>query len=141
MIEILLCMLLTCEAPAPEPDLPPVREAGSATWYGDGNYHGSIRADGEEFVPEEVGCAHRSIPLGSEIYVCHAGTTDCIVCPVNDRGPYWALDDDGAGYVTLSAGDGEYRDILDLSTGAVEALNNGQPATLEVEVRYDHDAL
>lgn len=93
---------------------------GLATWYGAGNYHGDVRADGETFDPSEIGCAHRSIPLGTPVIVS-AGDRS-IVCPINDRGPYAVDGPDGFCNNAREDCDGEYRAVLDLSRGAAKEL-------------------
>ena len=118
--------------------MPPIQETGLATWYGAGNYHGDVRADGQEFNPLEVGCAHRTIPLGTEIVV-EAQDGAVLVCEVNDRGPYWAIDDRGRGFVkTDLEAPGEYRGPLDLSLGAARELFGveGRPPNGIVNIRY-----
>jgi rare lipoprotein A len=57
-----------------------------ASWYGPG-LAGTPTASGEPFRPEEHTAAHRTIPMGTELTVCHEG---CVDVRVNDRGPHGA---------------------------------------------------
>jgi len=128
MIQYLLYWLIGSWAVCP---LAEVQQTGWATWYGDGNYHGAVRADGEDFDPKEIGCAHRSIPLGTEIIVEAADSGRMITCEVNDRGPY-AVDDPTSDRGWCNAaidGDctGEPRAILDLSLAAARELWGTEP--------------
>ena len=77
------------ELPGVQP--PPARECGTATEYGYGTrWHGNITASGEQLEPrEEATCAHRTLPLGTVIYV--ETDSEGGWCRVNDRGPYMAL--------------------------------------------------
>ena len=134
MIYWLLASLAVCP-------LADVQQTGWATWYGDGNYHGAVRADGEAFDPGEIGCAHRSIPLGTEIVVEAKDTGRMITCEINDRGPYGMIGPDGS---WCNGGvedcEGEYRGILDLSLAAARKLWNtgddGRPPNGDVILRY-----
>lgn len=69
-----------------------------------GSESGSRRADNRPFRPAELGCAHRTRPLGSSVTVTDLRTGRSIRCPINDRGPYVA------------------GRCLDLSFGAARAL-------------------
>ena len=62
-----------------------------------------ITASGEKFKPNGLTAAHRTLPLGTRLRVCHRGR--CVVCRVNDRGP--------AGWTGRS---------LDLAAGTARAI-------------------
>ena len=137
MIYWLLASLTVCP-------LAEAQQTGWATWYGDGNYHGAVRADGGDFDPDEIGCAHRSIPLGTEIIVEARDTGRMITCEINDRGPY-AVDDPASdrGWCNAATEDdctGEPRAVLDLSLAAARELwNTGDdeyPPNGDVILRY-----
>ena len=141
MIHHLLYGLLGSLAVCPLAD---VQQTGWATWYGDGNYHGAVRADGDTFDPDEIGCAHRSIPLGTEIIVEAKDSGRMITCEINDRGPY-AVDDPTSdrGWCNALLDDdcvGEPRAVLDLSLAAARELwNTGDdehPPNGDVILRY-----
>lgn len=125
---------------------PPAQEVGWATWYGDGWGHGAVRADGAPFDPGEVGCAHRTIPLGTEVVVEAKSTGRRIVCEINDRGPY-AVDDPGSegGWCNGLLDDecvGEPRAILDLSLAAARLLwdsGGDRPPNGDVILRYQKE--
>ncbi len=55
-----------------------------ASWYGPG-LAGNHTASGEPFRPDDHTAAHRTIPMGTELTVCHEG---CVDVRVNDRGPH-----------------------------------------------------
>ena len=57
-----------------------------ASWYGPG-LAGNPTASGERFNPGDFTAAHRTIPMGSKLTVCHEG---CVDVRVNDRGPHLA---------------------------------------------------
>lgn len=64
----------------------PARAEGvTASWYG-AAHHGKRTALGERFDMRARTCAHRSLPFGTRLEVCRNGR--CVVCRVNDRGPY-----------------------------------------------------
>lgn len=46
---------------------------------------GQQTASGEYFKPLGLTAAHRSLPFGTRLKVCHSG---CVVVRVNDRGPH-----------------------------------------------------
>ena len=59
-------------------------EAGVASWYGEA-FHGKDTANGESFDLNAMTAAHRRLPFGTQIRVCHSG---CVTVRVNDRGPW-----------------------------------------------------
>jgi rare lipoprotein A len=52
-----------------------------ASWYGSPQ----PTASGERFNPNAMTAAHRTLPFGTRVEVCHRG---CVVVRINDRGPY-----------------------------------------------------
>jgi rare lipoprotein A len=57
-----------------------------ASVYGGADGHcGSRTANGERVNCAEMTAAHRTLPLGSRVKVCHRG---CVVVRINDRGPF-----------------------------------------------------
>jgi len=60
-------------------------ETGIASWYGAES--GSRRADGKRFDPEDIVCAHRSLPFGTMVLVTDLKSGRRIRCPIRDRGP------------------------------------------------------
>jgi rare lipoprotein A len=48
---------------------------------------GSRTASGERMNCAALTAAHRTLPIGSRVKVCHAG---CVVVRINDRGPFVA---------------------------------------------------
>lgn len=49
---------------------------------------GSMKADGTSYDPEELGVAHRDLPLGTVVSIYNPDTDLEVIAPVNDRGPY-----------------------------------------------------
>jgi rare lipoprotein A len=94
-------------AGGPAPDIPKgfsstgVAFEGIASWYGPG-FEGNPTASGQIFDSSLFTAASRDLPLGTWLYVTHAGRG--VVVLVNDRGPY--IDDR----------------VLDLSRAAAEEL-------------------
>jgi rare lipoprotein A len=58
----------------------------TASWYGPG-LAGNPTANGERFDPGAHTAAHRTLPMGTRLTVCHEG---CVDVRVNDRGPHIA---------------------------------------------------
>jgi rare lipoprotein A len=67
-------------------------------------WSGGPTSDGKRVRPTEMACAHRTLPLGTVIYVTHERTKRSILVTVRDRGPY------------------NRGRILDLTPGAASAL-------------------
>jgi rare lipoprotein A len=70
------------------------------SWYGPG-FHGNLTANGERFNQNGLTAAHKTLPFGTRLRVCHQR---CAVVRVNDRGPYHG------------------GRVLDLSKGAADAI-------------------
>jgi rare lipoprotein A len=62
-------------------------ETGAASWYGD-ELRGRKTASGENFDPDGITAAHRTLPLSSYVEVTSLDTGKTILVRVNDRGPY-----------------------------------------------------
>lgn len=77
-----------------------------ASWYGPG-FYGNTTACGQEYTPEILGVAHRTLPCGTPVRITSpAGKT--LVVPVIDRGPFIAgrsLDLSNATRAALSCSD------------------------------------
>lgn len=66
------------------------KETGEASWYG-GNgdgFSGKPTASGELFNPEDLTCAHRTLPLGTYLEVENLDNGKRVIVKVNDRGPF-----------------------------------------------------
>jgi rare lipoprotein A len=60
--------------------------AETASVYGAGDGHcGTPTASGEKVDCGALTAAHRSLPFGTKVKVCHKG---CVVVRINDRGPF-----------------------------------------------------
>jgi peptidoglycan lytic transglycosylase len=88
--------------------------AEMASVYGGRDGHcGSRTANGERVNCAAMTAAHRRLPFGTRVRVCHSG---CVIVRINDRGPFVrgrdidlspaaarAIGLDSLGHVTLSA--------------------------------------
>jgi rare lipoprotein A len=62
-----------------------------ASHYGIGDgYGGRKTANGERMNVRALTAAHRSLPFGTRVRVCHARSRGgrCVIVRINDRGPY-----------------------------------------------------
>lgn len=84
----------------PSPFVPPVQgsfppsqsspetvQTGVASWYGP-RFHGKRTANGETYNQYALTAAHRTFPLGSQVFVTNLRTKQSVVVRINDRGPY-----------------------------------------------------
>ena len=85
----------------------------ASVYGGRGGYCGSRTANGERVNCYAMTAAHRKLPFGTRVRVCHNG---CVIVRINDRGPFVrgrdidlspaaakAIGLDDIGHVTLSA--------------------------------------
>jgi rare lipoprotein A (peptidoglycan hydrolase) len=57
-----------------------------ASWYAPGLDHvGHRTASGEYFTGNEMTAAHKTLPFGTMVTLCHSG---CVTVKINDRGPF-----------------------------------------------------
>jgi rare lipoprotein A len=70
-------------------------------------------ASGEQFDPDALTAAHRSLPLGSRVRVTNVDNGESVVVRINDRGPY-------AGGRCLDLSRAAFDDISSLSAGVIE---------------------
>lgn len=99
----------TTESPTQQQQPPPQESLRTRIARGIASfYHRSLAgqptASGEPYDPHDRTCAHRTLPLGTEVVVKLVRTGATATCRINDRGPFV---------------DGR---ILDLSEGMAEAL-------------------
>ena len=85
----LITFLLTCFL---SPFGPSIGEQGMVSYYGLGNWHGDITANGERFNPKGQTCAHKQYEFGAILIVYSYDTGIVTYCRVNDRGPYDIVD-------------------------------------------------
>ena len=84
----------------------------ASVYGGPDGYCGSRTANGERVNCSAMTAAHRRLPFGTRVRVCHSG---CVTVRINDRGPWVrgrdidlspaaarAIGLDGTGHVTLS---------------------------------------
>lgn len=83
-----------------------------ASHYGVGDGYGGKRtASGERMNPHAMTAAHRTLPFGTRVRVCHRG---CVTVRINDRGPFVK------------------GRCIDLSYGAARAIGMGGTARVTV---------
>jgi len=82
-----------------------------ASFYGHGEKLSAYTASGQRFNPHAMTAAHKTLPFGTHLRVCHHG---CVTVVVNDRGPFVR---------------GRQ---LDLSYGAARAIGMGSTSTVHV---------
>lgn len=61
-------------------------QLGVASWYGK-FFEGRTTASGVPFNPNQLTCAHRTLPLGSVLRVTNLQNNKSVIVTVNDRGP------------------------------------------------------
>ena len=83
-----------------------------ASYYGHGERLAKHTASGAVFNPHGHTAAHKTLPFGTVLRVCHRG---CVNVTVNDRGPFVR---------------GRH---LDLSYGAARAIHMGSTSSVTVE--------
>lgn len=83
-----------------------------ASFYGHGERLSRHTASGAVFNPHGYTAAHRTLPFGTHLRVCHHGCTTVVV---NDRGPFVR------------------GRSLDLSYGAARAIGMGSTSSISVE--------
>ncbi len=82
-----------------------------ASFYGHGEKLSAYTASGQRFNPHAMTAAHKTLPFGTHLRVCHHG---CVTVVVNDRGPFVR---------------GRQ---LDLSYGAARAIGMGSTSSVHV---------
>ena len=83
-----------------------------ASFYGHGERLANHTASGAVFNPNAHTAAHKTLPFGTPLRVCHRG---CVTVVINDRGPFVR---------------GRH---LDLSYGAARAIGMGSTSRVTVE--------
>lgn len=70
----------------PKPTAPKVVDSGTcgASFYAEGQ----LTANGENFDPEAMTAAHRTLPFGTRVRVTNPDTGAAITVRINDRGPF-----------------------------------------------------
>ncbi len=126
------------EVEVPQVEAPPVQQVGVASWYGDGQWHGDITANGEPFRPNDYTCAHRWLPFNTLVMVENMSNDQRTWCRINDRGPYDVYQDkQGVWQVSTGAPvSKEWRAILDVSSATAESLDMKHAGLQRVRVRY-----
>lgn len=121
----------------PKVEEPPVQQVGTASWYGAGVWHGDVTANGENFDPGDLTCAHRKLPFDTVILVENLANGRRAWCRVNDRGPYEVEEVEGQYVVRKRAReDGSRRGIVDLSVAMARKLRMKEAGLQTVYLRY-----
>ena len=58
------------------------------SWYGS-NFHGRKTASGEIFDQNGYTAAHKTLPLGTYLFLTNPENRQWVTVRINDRGPYW----------------------------------------------------
>jgi rare lipoprotein A len=90
-------------------------QIGKASWYGQ-EFARRRTASGEEFDPQDLTGAHRTLPLGSKVRVTNLRNGRSVLVTINDRGPY------------------RYRRAIDLSYGAARVLGMIHRGVVKVRI-------
>ena len=80
-------LFAACLDPSAAIAQPSYEATGQASWYGD-ELRGQPTANGEEFNPDGVTAAHKTLPMLSYVEVTALDTGRTILVRINDRGPY-----------------------------------------------------
>ena len=83
-----------------------------ASYYGAGEKLSAYTASGARFNPHAMAAAHKTLPFGTVLRVCHRG---CVNVTINDRGPF------------------VHGRSLDLTYGAARAIHLGPTASVSVQ--------
>lgn len=94
-------------------------EEGKATYYSKSCTRKT--ASGERMNPNEMTCAHKTLPFGTKLKVTNKNNGKSVVVKVNDRGPF-----------------GKGR-IVDLSWGAAKLLNMLKAGVVPVVIEVIKD--
>jgi rare lipoprotein A (peptidoglycan hydrolase) len=121
----------------PQIQVPPVQQVGVASWYGNGAWHGSITANGEDFDPSRFTCAHRRLPFNTVVLIENPANGRRVWCRINDRGPYGLKTPSGVWTFKVSSSrDENWRGILDMSVATAQELGTIQVGLQKVYLRY-----
>jgi rare lipoprotein A len=90
-------------------------EIGLASYYNDA-LEGNLTASGEIFSQDSLTAAHKTLPLGSKVFVTNIINEKSIWVTINDRGPFVK------------------NRILDLSKRAADSLDMIKPGIISVKV-------
>jgi rare lipoprotein A len=85
----------------PQPQIVAI-QTGQASWYG--REGGPMTANGEQYNPNGLTAAHRTLPFGTKVRVISLKTGKSTIVRINDRGPFRS------------------RRIIDVSAGAAAAI-------------------
>jgi rare lipoprotein A len=113
---VLICAgLLSRPVPCLADPTPETPQVGQASWYGE-EFARRRTASGEQFDPQGITGAHRTLPLGSRVRVTNLHNGRSVLVTINDRGPY------------------RYRRAIDLSYGAARILGMVRRGVAQVRI-------
>lgn len=102
-------------------------ERGYATRFGSKDdllTGGTMACTGKRMQPNDLICAHRTLPCGTVVLVQSVRTQRWSTCVVADRGPYGATLPNGEIVLKVKATDeGVWRTLIDLSPAVAQALD------------------
>ena len=104
-------------------------QEGKASYYGEGNWHGSVMANGEQFDPYEKVCAHRQLPFGTKLAIVNKNNNRMAFCIVKDRGPFDIVDNKPV--VDLNS---KYERVLDTSIAVANELRMREEGIVNVSI-------
>ncbi len=85
---------------------------------------GTMACTGKKMGPDDLVCAHRSLPCGTRVVVHSLRTKKVASCVVVDRGPYGATLPNGEIILKVRASEeGTWRGLIDLSPAVARALS------------------
>jgi hypothetical protein len=108
-----------------------VAEKGLATRFGDPGdplTGAHLYCTHQKLSPEQLACAHRTLPCGSVVLLHNPRTSKFAVCEVLDRGPFGAILPNGEWGLKIRPDEpGTWRGIIDLAPAVADALDfNGR---------------
>ena len=104
-------------------------ETGTASYYGPG-FHGRKTANGETYDQWGMTAAHKTLPLGSHVYVTNQRSGKTVKVRINDRGPFV-----GGRIIDLSTHVAEVLGISGLGQVRVRTASAGAPSEEKSEKR------
>ncbi|MEO6951705.1 MAG: septal ring lytic transglycosylase RlpA family protein [Polyangia bacterium] len=107
---------------------PLVADRGMATIFGDPGdllAGGHLYCTGKKLEPDQLACAHRTLPCGTVLVLENPRTGRFATCEVLDRGPFGAMLDSGDwGFKIRQSDPGTWRGIVDLAPAVAAALDH-----------------
>jgi rare lipoprotein A (peptidoglycan hydrolase) len=107
---------------------PVAADRGLATRFGDAGdplAGEHLYCTGKKVDPQQLACAHRTLPCGTVVVLENPRTGRFALCEVLDRGPFGAKLNNGEWAFKIRSSDpGQWRGIIDLSPAVARALDH-----------------